>query len=105
MGEPAAGIPRYTGHMNELAAKPATKPRGLRRRHVLVGVGAAAGGLAITKALGLYNLPAQTAPGETNLPLCPASTGSRHSTSPRRKSRTFCAARRSVRRPPSTTNQ
>src|SRR5213078_2488012 len=62
MGEPAAGIPRYTGHMNEPAAKPATKPRGLRRRHVLVGVGAAAGGLAITKALGLYNLPSQSPP-------------------------------------------
>ncbi|HTD64888.1 MAG TPA: DUF1800 domain-containing protein [Verrucomicrobiae bacterium] len=54
--------------MNEPAPKPATKPRGLRRRHVLVGVGAAAGGLAITKALGLYNLPAQTAPGETQSP-------------------------------------
>src|SRR5213596_3696378 len=65
MGEPAAGIPRYTGHMNEPAAKPETKPRGLRRRHVLVGVGAAAGGLAITKALGLYNLPSQSAPGQT----------------------------------------
>jgi uncharacterized protein (DUF1800 family) len=30
--------------------------RGLRRRQVLVGAGAAAGGLAITKALGLYDL-------------------------------------------------
>src|SRR5947207_3720840 len=68
MGEPAAGIPRYTGHMNEPAAKPATKPRGLRRRHVLVGVGAAAGGLAITKALGLYNPPSQSAPGQTQSP-------------------------------------
>ena len=68
MGEPAAGIPRYTGHMNEPAAKPATKPRGLRRRHVLVGVGAAAGGLAITKALGLYNLPSQSAPGQAQSP-------------------------------------
>src|SRR5438093_2583768 len=65
MGEPAAGIPRYTGQLNEPAAKPETKPRGLRRRHVLVGVGAAAGGLAITKALGLYNLPSQSAPGQT----------------------------------------
>src|SRR5207253_429275 len=53
--------------MNEPAPKLATKPRGLRRRHVLVGVGAAAGGLAITKALGLYNLPAQT-PGQTQSP-------------------------------------
>src|SRR2546430_17551235 len=68
MGEPAVGIPRYTGHMNEPAAKPATKPRGLRRRHVLVGAGAAAGGLAITKAPGLYNLPGQTAPGPTQSP-------------------------------------
>src|SRR5436189_555273 len=68
MGEPAVGIPRYTGHMNEPAAKPATKLRGLRRRHVLVGAGAAAGGLAITKALGLYNLPGQTAPGQTQSP-------------------------------------
>src|SRR5207244_8584748 len=65
MGEPAARIPRYTGHMNEPAAKPVAKKRGLRRRHVLVGVGAAAGGLAITKALGLYNLPSQSAPGQT----------------------------------------
>src|SRR2546425_13295891 len=69
MGEPAAGVPRYTGQMNEPAAKPATKPRGLRRRHVLVGVGAAAGGLAITKALGLYNLPGQLSlPGQTQSP-------------------------------------
>src|SRR5207248_7480448 len=41
---------------------------GLRRRHVLVGVGAAAGGLAITKALGLYNLPSQSAPAQTQSP-------------------------------------
>jgi hypothetical protein len=34
--------------MNEPTAKPATKKRGLRRRHLLVGAGAAAGGLAIT---------------------------------------------------------
>src|SRR5207253_3219685 len=47
--------------MNEPAAKPVIKKRGLRRRHVLVGVGAAAGGLAITKALGLYNLSDQAA--------------------------------------------
>src|SRR5438477_5521854 len=51
--------------MNEPAPNPATKPRGLRRRHVLVGAGAVAGGLAITKALGLYNLPA---PGQTQSP-------------------------------------
>src|SRR5437667_9300457 len=71
MGEPAGGVPRYTGHMNEPATKPATKPRGLGRRHVLVGVGAAAGGLAITKALGLYNPPSQSAPGQTQSPTAP----------------------------------
>jgi len=55
--------------MNEPAAKPVTKKRGLRRRHVLVGVGAAAGGLAITKALGLYNLPGQPSlPGQSQSP-------------------------------------
>src|SRR5438552_5557183 len=54
--------------MNEPAAKPATKHRGLRRRHVLVRVGAAAGGLAITKALGLYDLPSTSAPGQTQSP-------------------------------------
>jgi uncharacterized protein (DUF1800 family) len=41
-------------------AKPAKKaqkaPLGLRRRHVLVGAGAAAGGLAITRVLGLHHL-------------------------------------------------
>ena len=55
--------------MNDPAAKPATKRRGLRRRHVLVAAGAAAGGLAITKALGLYNLPGQPSlPGQTQSP-------------------------------------
>jgi uncharacterized protein (DUF1800 family) len=43
--------------MDAQTAKPAKRPRGLRRRHVLVGAGAAVGGLAITKALGLYDLP------------------------------------------------
>src|SRR5438445_10560386 len=48
--------------MNEqpTAAKPAKTPRktplGIRRRHVLVGAGAAAGGLAITRVLGLHHL-------------------------------------------------
>src|SRR5256885_16136992 len=51
--------------MAEGTVKPAKNPRGLRRRHVLVGAGAVAGGLAITKALGLYNLPA---PGQTQSP-------------------------------------
>src|SRR2546430_6874086 len=31
-------------------------PLGLRRRHVLIGAGAAAGGLAITRVLGLHHL-------------------------------------------------
>ena len=51
--------------MNDPAAKPLTKKRGLRRRHLLVGAGAAAGGLAITKALGLYDL---SVPGRTQSP-------------------------------------
>src|SRR5256885_104769 len=71
MGEPAGGIPRYTGHMNEPAAKPATKPRGLRRRHVLVGVGAAAGGLAITKALGPNTPRGQPPPAQPQPPPVP----------------------------------
>ena len=69
MGEPAARIPRYTDHMNEPTTTPAKKARGLSRRHVLVGAGAAAGGLAITRALGLYdlgNLP--PLPGQTQSP-------------------------------------
>jgi uncharacterized protein (DUF1800 family) len=41
-----------------MAEQTAKKARGLRRRHVLVGAGAVAGGLAITKALGLYDLSA-----------------------------------------------
>jgi uncharacterized protein (DUF1800 family) len=65
MGEPAARFARYTGHMDEQTTKPARKARGLRRRHVLVGAGAAVGGLAITKALGLYDL---RAPGQTQSP-------------------------------------
>ena len=66
MGEPAGPIRRYTGDMNEPVAKPVTKKRGLRRRQVLVGAGAVAGGLAITKALGLYNLP--SVPGQSQSP-------------------------------------
>jgi uncharacterized protein (DUF1800 family) len=52
--------------MDEATAKPAKKARGLRRRHVLVGAGAAVGGLAITKALGLYDL--RPAPSQTQSP-------------------------------------
>ena len=55
------------------AAKPAKKarkaPLGIRRRHVLVGAGAAAGGLAITRVLGLHHLggdlPTISLPGQT----------------------------------------
>jgi uncharacterized protein (DUF1800 family) len=52
--------------MDQQTAKPARKARGLRRRHVLVGAGAAVGGLAITKALGLYDRGAL--PGQTQSP-------------------------------------
>src|SRR5947207_6222415 len=65
MGEPAGPIGRYTGDMSEPVAKPVTKRRGLRRRQVLVGAGAVAGGLAITKALGLYD---RSVPGQTQSP-------------------------------------
>ncbi len=55
--------------MSEPSAKPAKKSRGLRRRQVLVGAGAAAGGLAITRALGLYNLAnLPSLPGQTQSP-------------------------------------
>src|SRR5256712_3965426 len=55
--------------MNEPSAKPANKAHGLRRRQVLVGAGAAAGGLAITRALGLYNLAdLPSLPGQTQSP-------------------------------------
>jgi uncharacterized protein (DUF1800 family) len=52
--------------MNE-PAKPVKKTRGLRRRQVLVGAGAAAGGLAITRVLGLHNLGG-------DLPMLPGQT-------------------------------
>ena len=56
--------------MDEPKAKPAKKARGLRRRQVLVGAGAAAGGLAITRALGLYNLgELPSLPGQTPSPI------------------------------------
>src|SRR2546428_5079026 len=56
--------------MNEPSAKPANKAHGLRRRQVLVGAGAAAGGLAITRALGLYNLgELPSLPGQTQSPM------------------------------------
>jgi uncharacterized protein (DUF1800 family) len=58
--------------MNEpVTPKPAKKaksaPLGLRRRHILVGAGAAAGGLAITRALGLYkiDLPGMASPSQS----------------------------------------
>ena len=80
--------------MNEPAAKPFAKKTGLRRRHVLVGVGAAAGGLAITKALGLYNLPSQRSiPGQTQSPTV-AGVDSRNAASRplHRRARTRAAA-------------
>src|SRR5438034_10612227 len=46
-------------------------PLGIRRRHVLVGAGAAAGGLAITRVLGLHHLgdlPTISLPGQTPSP-------------------------------------
>src|SRR5437899_8607362 len=56
--------------MDEPKAKPAKKAHGLRRRQVLVGAGAAAGGLAITRALGLYNLgELPSLPGQTQSPM------------------------------------
>jgi uncharacterized protein (DUF1800 family) len=58
--------------MNEesTAPKPAKKgPRGIRRRHVLIGATAAAGGLAITRVLGLHQLgPTISIPGLTPTP-------------------------------------
>src|SRR2546422_721719 len=57
------------------AAKPAKTarktPLGIRRRHVLIGAGAAAGGLAITRVLGLHHLgdlPTVALPGQTQSP-------------------------------------
>jgi uncharacterized protein (DUF1800 family) len=56
-------------------AKPAKTrrktPLGIRRRHVLIGAGAAAGGLAITRVLGLHHLgdlPMLALPGQTPAP-------------------------------------
>src|SRR5256712_5030944 len=77
MGEPPAPRSRYTGRMSEdqTTAKPpktARKtPLGIRRRHVLIGAGAAAGGLAITRVLGLHHLgdlPTVALPGPTQSP-------------------------------------
>src|SRR5688500_15796274 len=65
MGALTARTARYTGDVDEQSAKPARKARGLRRRQVLVGAGAAAGGLAVTRALGLSDLGA---PGRTQSP-------------------------------------
>src|SRR5438034_6599601 len=77
MGELPVPRPRYTGRMSD-AAKPAKTPRkaplGIRRRHVLIGAGAAAGGLAITRVLGLHHLgdlPTISLPGQTPAPTAP----------------------------------
>jgi len=60
---------------DQTAAKPAKAarkaPLGIRRRHVLIGAGAAAGGLAITRVLGLHHLgdlPTVALPGQTQSP-------------------------------------
>ena len=53
------------------AKRPRRGPRGLRRRHVLLGAGAAAGALAVTRVLGLHHLgdfPTLNLPGETPKP-------------------------------------
>ena len=62
--------------MNEepTTARPAPKaPRGIRRRHVLVGAGAAAGGLAITRILGLHQVG--DVPGLSNASPSPTANG------------------------------
>src|SRR5881409_1776574 len=53
------------------AKTPRKTPLGIRRRHVLIGAGAAAGGLAITRVLGLHHLgdlPTVALPGQTQSP-------------------------------------
>src|SRR5438093_6826244 len=74
MGNQTCQAERYIGHMNDdpgtaKSPKKARKaPLGIRRRHVLIGAGAAAGGLAITRVLGLHHLgdlPTISLPGQT----------------------------------------
>src|SRR2546422_6928041 len=53
------------------AKRPRRAPRGIRRRHVLLGAGAAAGALAVTRVLGLHHLgdfPTLGSPAETAKP-------------------------------------
>jgi len=80
MGNQTCQAERYIGHMNDepAAAKSPKKarraPLGIRRRHVLIGAGAAAGGLAITRVLGLHHLgdlPTISLPGQTPAPTAP----------------------------------
>src|SRR5438093_13750863 len=62
MGNQTCQAERYIGHMNDdpgtakSPKKARRAPLGIRRRHVLVGAGAAAGGLAVTRVLGLHHL-------------------------------------------------
>ncbi len=69
--------------------KPAKKAKGLglRRRQVLAGAGVAAGGLAVTRLLGLHHLgPDLTFPGQPALTSSPlAATGTRDWVSPLNK--------------------
>src|SRR5207253_163923 len=80
MGNQTCQAERYIGHMNDdpgtaKCPKKARKaPLGIRRRHVLIGAGAAAGGLAITRVLGLHHLgdlPTISLPGQTPSPAAP----------------------------------
>src|SRR5439155_23156481 len=77
MGNQTCQAERYIGHMNDdpgtaKSPKKARKaPLGIHRRHVLAGAGAAAGGLAITRVLGLHHLgdlPTIALPGQTQSP-------------------------------------
>src|SRR5207244_13175224 len=74
MGSQTCQAERYIGHMNDdpgtakSPKKARRAPLGIRRRHVLIGAGAAAGGLAITRVLGLHHLgdlPTISLPGQT----------------------------------------
>jgi uncharacterized protein (DUF1800 family) len=49
-------------------AKKRKAPAGIRRRHVLIGAGAAAGGLAVTRVLGLHHLGDLPSPAATQAP-------------------------------------
>ena len=80
MGNQTCQAERYIGHMNDdpgtakSPKKARRAPLGIRRRHVLIGAGAAASGLAITRVLGLHHfgdLPTISLPGQTPAPAAP----------------------------------